>query len=272
MRPPDVGQSSPSASGAPQTRSHRHAQATDPKEHTGMSLRRFSRTFSSRPRPMHIVMLLVFLIVGFGVTATVRTQAADPLAGLNEDQLVTLLSDLDQRESTLRAERNQLQTQLNDLEQAANAQQAAEDAAQQTLRQAEVSAGTVAVHGPGVVLWVSPGNQEVPVSVFITTMAELRNAGAESISINDVRLNSRSWFASDEGGRIIASGTVLAPPYEWRAIGDPSTLAGALEIRGGAASQFRAYGARVNSQEADNVEINAVTVPFTPQWAEPATQ
>lgn len=216
-------------------------------------------------------MVLVFLIVGFATTATVRTQVGDPLAGLNEDQLVALLGDLDQRETALRAERNQLLTQVAELEDAANAQQAAEEAAVQALRQAEVAAGTVPVHGPGITFRVSPGSQPVPVSVFITTMAELRNAGAEAVSINDVRLNGRSWFSIDDDGGIIANGALLQPPYEWRAIGDSSTLAVALEIRGGAASQFRAYGAHVTSREVEDVAISAVTRPAEPQWAQPVT-
>lgn len=229
------------------------------------------KAFASRPRPMHLVMILVFFIVGFATTTTVRTQASDPLAGLNEDQLVALLGDLDQRETALLAERSQLQAQVAELEDAADAQQAAQDAAEQTLRQAEIAAGTAPVRGPGVIVRVIPGPQPIPVSVFITTMAELRNAGAEALSVNDVRLNARSWFSVDEQGTVSASGIALEPPYEWRAIGDASTLAVALEIRGGASSQFRAYGANVVSQEVEELVISAVAAPLDPQWATPAT-
>jgi uncharacterized protein YlxW (UPF0749 family) len=62
----------------------------------------------------------------------------------------------------------------------------------------------------------------------------------------------------------------LSPPYEWRAIGDGSTLSVALEIRGGAVSQFKAYGAMVTTEVSNLLQIKAVTEPFEPVWAKPA--
>ncbi|WP_164996653.1 DUF881 domain-containing protein [Actinomyces minihominis] len=220
---------------------------------------------------MHFLLLVLFLLVGFAITTTVRTQATDPLAGLNEDQLVTLLSDLDQREQNLRNERRELQAQISDLEEAADAQQTARDAVAQATQRAEIAAGSIPVEGPGVILNVGVPEGRLPVSVFVTTLAELRNTGAESISINGVRLNARAWFGRDENDSIVASGTVLQPPYEWRAIGDSSTLAVALEIRGGAASQYRAYGATVLVQTVDDLQITAVVDPPEPVFAQPVT-
>ena len=224
----------------------------------------------SRPRPLHLLLLAMFLLIGLAIPSTVRTQAADPLAGLNEDQLVALLGDLEQREEALRGERSSLQAQLTELREAADASQAAQDAVALATSQAEVAAGTVPVEGPGVVMRISAPPDAIPVSVFVTTLAELRNAGAESISINGVRLNARAWFGTDSSGAIVASGMRLSQPYEWRAIGDSSTLSVALEIRGGAVSQFRAYGATVVTDASDLVHIEAVTEPFEPRWAQPA--
>ncbi len=237
-------------------------------EQPGLSWERVRKVMGGRPRPMHILMVVLFLIVGLAVTTTVRSRVADPLAGLNEDQLVSILADLGQREEELLAERSQLEIALRDLSDAADAEEAARAASEQTSIRAEVAAGTVPVEGPGVTMRVTGATDAVPVSVFVTTLAELRNAGAEAIAINDVRLNGRAWFAMGEDGVVIASGTPLSPPYEWRAIGDGGTLSVALDIRGGAASQFRAYGAFVDTQVESSLTIDAVAPTFEPQWAE----
>lgn len=236
-------------------------------EHPGLSWERFRTVVAGRPRPMHILMVVLFLIIGLAITTTVRSRVTDPLAGLNEDQLVSILADLGQREEELLAERVDLENALNELSEAVNAQEAARVASQQTNMRAEVAAGVLPVEGPGVTMRVSGAADAIPVSVFVTTMAELRNAGAEAIAVNDVRLNGRAWFSMGEGGQMIASGTPISPPYVWRAIGDGRTLSVALEIRGGSAPQFRAYGATVDTQIEESLSINAVSPPFSPQWA-----
>lgn len=251
------------------TEKERHRSGETPAPRKGMSLARATRSLVGRPRPMHLLMLVMFLVLGIAITTTVRAKTTDPLAALNEDQLVAILGDLDQREQALRSERSQLQTQLDELNEAVNAQEVAEEAVAQATVQAEIASGVVPVKGPGILMQVTDAPDAIPVSVFITTLAELRNAGAEAIAINDIRLNVRSWFGSTEKGEIVVNGTVIHQPYEWRGIGESTTLSMAMEIRGGAASQFRAYGARVSVTSLEEMTINSVAPPFEPTWATP---
>lgn len=248
------------------SRSEKGAKHSAP-EHPGFSWERLRGVLAGRPRPMHILMVVMFLIIGLAITTTVRSRVTDPLAGLNEDQLVSILADLSQREEELLTERVELEGALNELSEAVNAQEAARIASEQTNVRAEVAAGLLPVEGPGVIMRVSGAADAIPLSVFVTTLAELRNAGAEAIAVNDVRLNGRAWFSLGEGGQIIASGTPISPPYVWRAIGDGRTLSVALEIRGGSASQFRAYGATVDTEIEELLSIDAVSPPLSPQWA-----
>lgn len=233
----------------------------------GIPAGKFGAWVSERPRPIHILFFLMLLLLGAAATTTVRSHSADPLAGLSEEQLVTLLGELQLREDDLRAERSELQGQLEELSEAADNEEAAAEAAQKTLWRAEVSAGVVPVSGPGVVVTTSAPAQPFPVSVFVTTLAELRNAGAEAIEINGVRVTGRTWFASSGGEGVIVDGTVVTPPYVWRAIGDPETLAMALEIRGGANSQQRGYGSEVQVEKSPMVKIDSVATVADPVFA-----
>lgn len=226
-----------------------------------------SRWTERRPRLIHALFFIMLLIVGLAATTTVRSHNADPLANLSEEQLITLLGDLQLREDELRSERRELQTQLEELTEAADAHQAAQAATQKTVWRAEVAAGVVAVEGPGIMIVGSNLTQVLPTNLFVTTLAELRNAGAEAVELNGVRLTARSWFSETDGNGVIVDGHRIEPPYTWRAIGDPDTLAMGMEIRGGAAAQARAYGAQVTVTKLDRVEITSTAEVPEPEWA-----
>ena len=132
--------------------------------------------------------------------------------------------------------------------------------------QAEINAGTVAVHGPGVVMRISDPAGALTTAQFVMTLGELRNAGAEAIELNGNRLSTRSSFTSADG-RISVDGTAIDPPYEWKAIGSSQTISTALEIQAGSASQMRAKGAVVSIDPVDDVVIDSLAVPLSPQYA-----
>ena len=58
--------------------------------------------FFALPRGLHIVMLIVFMILGFALATQVRAQRSDPLEGLSEQDLVTVLDELSTQEQNLR--------------------------------------------------------------------------------------------------------------------------------------------------------------------------
>ena len=116
---------------------------------------------------------------------------------------------------------------------------------------------TISVADPGASL--SP-------TQFVMTLGELRNAGAEAIDLNGVRLTMRSAFTGQAGG-IIVDGTPIAAPFTWTVIGDSQTIATALEIQAGSASQMRAKGAVVTITPTDSVTIHSLATPRPAQYA-----
>lgn len=222
---------------------------------------------TDRPRPMHILVIVICVVLGFALSTQVRARDADPLARLSEDELVSLLSDLDRREEELRRARTDMELQIASLEDAATSAQAAKDAADRAATDALIISGAIPVEGPGIVYRVTPGTESIPASVFVGALAELRNAGAEAIALNGVRLSGRSWFGELQG-TVILDGTPLQGPYIWTVIGEPHTLGEALAIRGGTTAQFRAYNATTSVSESDSLSITEVTQPIEPQWAQ----
>ena len=62
-------------------------------------------------------------------------------------------------------------------------------------------------------------------------------------------------------------GTPIASPYLWTVIGEPQTIATALDIQAGSASQMRAKGATVAITVTDLVTIDSLATPQAPQYA-----
>lgn len=230
------------------------------------SHRSFKKTFFARPRPLHILILVIFVVFGTALVTQVRAQRTDPLDTLSDQDLVQILGELDQRETALQDQRDALMQQTLDLDNQADAQAKAQEAAQKAAFQAQVAAGLVPVKGPGIILQIdTPESVSLPASLFITIMTELRNSGAEAIEVNGNRLTLDSWFAVADGNAIV-DGEVIRPPYIWRAVGTEETLSSALEIRGGAAAQIRAYGADVDIERDEEVNITVVANQTDPSW------
>lgn len=228
--------------------------------------RRVRRALFARPRPLHVVLLVICFVLGAAMVTQVRAQQTDPLETMNQQDLVALLDELSTREETLRSEKSDLQSQLAELQNAASEQQAARSAAERAATQAAVNAGTVAVHGPGLVMTVTDGGGALDSSQFVMALGELRNAGAEAVALNGVRLTPRSWFTSDSTG-VVVDGTRISSPYTWQILGDATTLEPALEIQAGSAQQMRARGAGVDITASDDLQITAVAPAPKPQWA-----
>jgi uncharacterized protein YlxW (UPF0749 family) len=86
---------------------------------------------------------------------------------------------------------------------------------------------------------------------------ELRDAGAEAIAVGGVRMVASSWVGSD-GDTIVISGTQVAEPLVVIAVGEPQTIATALQIPGGVAETIRAGGGSITIDREDRVQVPAL--------------
>jgi uncharacterized protein YlxW (UPF0749 family) len=118
-------------------------------------------------------------------------------------------------------------------EQLANAsdQELALKALQDEIRKNRIISGYMDVSGPGVELNVVNG---LPALWFTDIANELWAAGAEALSVNNIRItNSTVGFDTLPNGQISLNGVILTAPYHFNAIGDKKTLSEALSQPGG---------------------------------------
>lgn len=227
---------------------------------------RLREALLASPRPIHILLVVICMMLGIALVTQVRAQRADPLDQMTEQDLVVLLDELSGREETLRGEKAELESELADLENAVSQQQAADEAARKSVEQARINAGTVPVEGEVLTMIVTDPQGGVNAVQFVMTLGELRNAGAEAVSINGIRANAQTWFSMSDVG-IIMNGQVIHSPYQWKVIGDSDTIATALEISAGAAWQMRSKNADVEIIKSQQVVIDEVVPTPIPQYA-----
>jgi uncharacterized protein YlxW (UPF0749 family) len=100
----------------------------------------------------------------------------------------------------------------------------------------------------------------------------LRNAGAEAMEISGggsaVRVGLDTWVAGTPGA-LVADSVTLNPPYSVLAIGDPPTLAAAMNIPGGAMDSVERVGGAMEIQQSDRVDVTALRQPKPRQYAQP---
>ena len=224
-----------------------------------------------RPRGTRSELLtgLLCLALGFALAVQVGQSTGDQLSSLRQDELVRLLDEVTQRADQLDAEVSDLEEIRDDLQSEDGRDQAARDLAQQRAEQEGILSGRLPAQGPGVRIHVADGDKPLEAQALFNLLEELRNAGAEAIQVNDVRLVTTSYFV-DSGGGIVLDGAAIASPYEWTAIGDPETIDRALEIPGGALPRIREEGGEAVTTPADQVSVDAVRIPGEPEHAEPA--
>jgi len=217
--------------------------------------------------------VVLCLLLGLALATQVRqTESGDALDTARPADLLALLGSLQQREAALNTEVLDLQRQLAALQASGTSDQAAVDNARARLAALSILIGTVAASGPGVTIDITDPSRGVAPETMLDVVNELRAAGAEAIEIHDasqsVRVGVDSWVVGQPGA-LAMDGLTLSPPYSVLAIGDPPTLAAAMNIPGGAVDSVERVGGTMTVQQSERVDITALRQPKPRQYAQP---
>jgi uncharacterized protein YlxW (UPF0749 family) len=225
------------------------------------------------PTAFGVLAVVLCVVLGAAIATQVRrTESGDALESARPADLVVLLDSLQQREAALNREISDLQRTLAALKSSGTSDQAAIADAQARLNALSILVGTVAATGPGVTLRISDPGGGVSPEIMIDVINELRAAGAEAMQISGsastVRVGVDTWVTGSPGALSIDGQTVTGP-YSILAIGDPPTLAAAVNIPGGAVDTVERVGATIEVQQSDRVDVTALRQPKPRQYAQP---
>jgi uncharacterized protein YlxW (UPF0749 family) len=175
-----------------------------------------------------IPLAILALLVGVGVQIQFRVQGRAPTVASNREAQALLLSELVEAGGRLRAEIEFLDAQLAAYETkdgGAGMQELVSE-----LNRVKVLNGLIEVSGPGIELLIDGPLSALDLQDLVN---ELRNAGAEAISLNDHRLVVTSVLTVGATGQVKMDGRLISRPFLFQAIGDPHTLESALLRPGG---------------------------------------
>lgn len=197
------------------------------------------------------------LLLGFAIAAQVRSSSSDQtFAGVRQDELVGILSDLSQRSDRTRADIRDLEDTKAQLQRDGQGETALEDARRRSVTYG-LLAGTLPATGPGIEFTITDPLNKIRSATLLNALQELRDAGAEVIQLGDRRIGTRSYLLDTRHG-IELEGGVLTSPYVFLAIGDPHTLATALGIPGGVVKSVEGAGATSSISPRTDIVIRAV--------------
>ncbi|MGH3638256.1 MAG: DUF881 domain-containing protein [Mycobacterium sp.] len=218
--------------------------------------------------------VVLCLLLGVAIVTQARqTESGDSLDTARPADLLVLLDSLQQREAALNTEVADLQRTLESLQSTGSNDQAAIENAQARLAALSILIGTVAATGPGVTITIDDTAPGVSPETMLDVVNELRAAGAEAMQVSStdqtpIRVGVDTWVVGSPGA-LVVDGTTLNPPYSVLAIGDPATLAAAMNIPGGAVDSVERVGGTMTVQQADVVNVTALRQPKPRQYAQP---
>lgn len=245
--------------------------APDPDDSRDATWRRLRRMGKPRMTRGNLLATGLTLCLGFAIATQIQQTQETGLTSLRQDELVRVLDDVNQRSSRLDQQVRELEAQREVLTSGANTAAEAAAQAQKRLDQLSILAGTAPARGPGIALTISDPSGAVRGPVLLDVLQELRDASAEVVQVGGVRVVAGSFF-TDAGTSVTLDGQPLSRPFVFLAIGDPKTMASAMQIPGGIVDTARRLGANAVIEERGTVEITALHTPKAPRYAQPVPE
>jgi uncharacterized protein YlxW (UPF0749 family) len=216
-----------------------------------------------------LVGLLAFALVVQVQSNTGNTQ----LDNARQDDLVRILSDLNNRELRLRSDISTLQSSLDQLNSGAQGREAALAEARRRADELGILAGTLPAQGEGLTIRLVPGTAQIRAATVLETVEELRGAGAEVMQIAGtgapVRVIASTYFVDTAKG-ISVDSIELTGTYTITVIGPGNTMRTALTIPGGVSDSVGRDGGTVVVDGPATVKVTAVHPAADLQHAKPA--
>lgn len=225
-----------------------------------------------------LILGFLCLLLGVMLVTQFRSQrlAREDVPVSSSDQ-ATYISQLYDSNTQLRQQVGQLSQEVTQYKQDTSGGKSNLASLVRDLQNLRMANGEVEVVGPGVSVQVEG---ELTVFELQDLVNELRNASAEAIAVNGVRVVTRSAIVADEQGRILLDRQPLSPPYRMEAIGAPDTLAPALQRKGGLTALLEAGDSKLKfsvlkrdlKDEASWLKLPRTALDFNWTYAQPTAQ
>lgn len=225
-----------------------------------------------RPSRSQALLAVVLCLCALATTWTIRAKnQTDIYSQMTRADLVQMLDQLNSNASGLRTQITQMEQTKEQLQSGVNSDKVAAEQAGARLAELKILAGTAPAQGPGVTIRITDPEGKVTAAMLLDAVEEMRDAGAEVMDLNGVRIVASTWFGTDGNGALVVDGKPVVSPYVLTVIGDPQTLEEGARFRGGLVSQAQSpqVNAVVSITRATTLTILSLHTAKTPQFAQP---
>lgn len=232
----------------------------------------------------YIAIMLICMLLSFALTWQLRSVVAS--GGVTNS---TAKARADQLQAQLMIEQNKNEALYKQILEYKDELQAFSDQAEesgglakvlaQRLEIADILAGTTTVEGPGITVTLrdsravntsglDENNYVIHDEDLLKVVNELRDAGAEVLSINGERLLSTSEIRC-AGSTVSVNNNRYAAPYVVRAIGNSEDLYNALTMRQGVVDSLAIWGIQCELVREAKITIEGYTGAIEYKYAKP---
>ena len=211
-----------------------------------------------------VAVAVVCMVLGIMVSVQFRTvkQGVGPVSEYRARELAAQLKKVREENVKLQNVKNDYESKIKEFEDTASQGSAYAKILKDELDQARILAGIEDVEGPGITVVVDGlkfsekvNYPLISYSMLLELLNELNAAGAEAVSINEQRIISTSEIRQIGGIHININTVSSAPPFVFKAIGDPKTLEAALRLREGIAEKLENSGVAVTITQEQLIKI-----------------
>ncbi len=223
---------------------------------------------------------LVCLVLGLMLTLQFRNvqNYGGILSVQRAQELASELKDLKTQRDSLQQKVREYENRILQYEESAAQVSVVAEGMRNDLEKARLLAGLTDVEGTGITVTLSETQSEQEYNVFyihydklLKVLNELNAAGAEAVSINGQRVIAITEIRL-AGSHININYQRFAPPFVFKAIGDPQTLEAALKLKGGISEELEYYGISVDIKREQNVFIPRYSKVLEFKYAEPVSK
>lgn len=218
--------------------------------------------------PLFVALFIFSLLV----STQYRTQLAllNSLSSQKTEDLVSMVKSLNEKRTSLESEVQELTKTKRSLDEKKLAGSGLITNLENELKHLQVINGTIPVEGPGITITIT-GDSNLMSLDLIDLVNELWVSGAETIAINDYRINNNTVIsqAEDANHRLVitVNDAPLLSPVIIKAIGNPDTLEKGLTFTGGIIDNLNTlYQVYPVIKKGEKVRIPAVSTQDTFQY------
>ena len=231
-----------------------------------------------------LAVVAAFVLLGFLLGVQLKSvrlhSAVDATSASRLETLQELYNDLSNERDGLADQLATAQKELEDYRQAAASGEGSE-ALRQEVDYLSMVAGLTDVEGPGVMVVLQDSTAEnttgdeadylIHDSDLLSVINELRDAGAQALSLNGQRILATSEIRC-ACSVVLINGQRVTAPFVIYAIGDPTTLHNALTMRGGVVDVLSQWKIQVNVTMSEKLLIEKYSGSIATNYLTPATE